>query len=94
MSTLLTYSGFVAVFLHVWNIDGIAKLRPAFRSIRLRCHLASFAVILMLAFRIADMFRNVPWWLTGLSIAFMVAMLYLWRRSLVLIGHLERLQRR
>ena len=94
MGTLLTYSGFVAVFLHVWNIDGIAKLRPAFRSIRLRCHLASFALVLILVFRIAKMFGSVPWWLTALSIAFMVVLLYMWRQTLVLIADLERLQRR
>ena len=94
MRTLLIYSGFVAALLYLWNIGGIAKPRPVFRRIRLRCHLALFAVVVTQALQTADMLGNVPGWVVALNIAFIVAMFYMWRQSFVLIADFERLQRR
>jgi hypothetical protein len=93
MGTLVTYSGFVAELMYLWSLGGIMRTRPVFRRIRLRCHVALFAMVLTLALQATDMFGNVPWWLTALNITFIPVMLYLWRYSFVLIAHFERLHR-
>ncbi len=94
MSTFLACSGFVAELLYLWNIGGLMGLCPDFRRIRLRCHLALFAIVLTQALQTAYMLGKGPGWLIALNIAFIVAALYLWRQLFVVITDFERLQRR